>query len=58
MAVDLATILKLIEEGIALEKKIESAIASEKDINRRKKLLKAIQERDLETIRELLFTVQ
>jgi hypothetical protein len=55
MSIDLAAILKLIEEGIALEKKIEAAIASEKDLKRRAILQKAYLDRDTAPIKELLY---
>ena len=46
---ELGDILKILTEIIALEKKIEEAIASEKDTDRRKKLEKAFKDRGLST---------
>jgi hypothetical protein len=45
--IDIATILKLLDEGIKIEKKIEEAIASETDKKRRKKLEKAFKDKGL-----------
>jgi len=50
-------ILKLLQGIVDLEQKLEKAIAAEKDARRREKLLKACKERDLETIREILYSV-
>ena len=58
MAVDIAAILQLVTEGLALIKQASALAAAEKDTRRRKKLLKAIEEKDLETIREILFSVE
>jgi uncharacterized protein YjaG (DUF416 family) len=57
MSIDLAAILKALEEIMSLEKKIETAIQSEKDLKRRARLLKAIQERDIDAIKEILYSV-
>jgi hypothetical protein len=57
MSVDLPTILKLIDEILALEKKVETAISSEGDAKRRAKLLKACKDRDLAAIKEILYEV-
>jgi hypothetical protein len=58
MSIDLAAILKALEEIMSLEKKIETAIQSEKDLKRRTKLLQAVKDRDIKTIREILFAVE
>lgn len=58
MPVDLNAILKAIEQIAALEQKVETAIASEKDLKRRARLLEACKKRDLETIREMLYEVE
>lgn len=55
MAIPLKEILGLIEKVIDLEGKIETAIQSEKDINRREKIAKAFRDRDLDALRALLF---
>lgn len=57
MSVDLASVLQAVEKILALEKQIETAIASEKDAKRRERLAKACKDRDLEGIREILFSV-
>jgi hypothetical protein len=57
MSADLATILKLIDEILAAEKKIAKAVESEQDAGRRAKLLKACMERDLAAIQEILYGV-
>lgn len=57
MTIDVGKIIELVGKIVDLEKKIETAIASEKDARRRKRLLKACQERDINAIREILFTV-
>jgi hypothetical protein len=51
----IADILKIIQQIIDLEKKVEETIADEKDKARREKLAKAIKDRDLDAIRHLLF---
>ncbi len=53
---DLTEILKILDVIIQLEKKIETAIASEKDENRRKKIVKAYKNRDLAAMRELILS--
>lgn len=58
MSADIAAILQLVTEGVALLKQASAKAAADKDARRRKKLLKAIEERDLETIREILFSVE
>jgi uncharacterized protein YjaG (DUF416 family) len=58
MSVSIAEILKLIEGVIDAEKKIATAINSEKDAARRAKLLKACKDRDLEAIKEILYAVE
>lgn len=57
MSLDLSAFVKLLDEGIALQKKIAAAIESEKDLKRRKRLLDALESRDLEKIREILYEV-
>jgi hypothetical protein len=52
---DLTEILKILDVIIQLEKKVETAIASEKDTNRREKIAKAIKDRDCDALRKLLF---
>jgi hypothetical protein len=52
---NLAEILKILDVIIQLEKKIETAIVSEKDTNRREKIAKAIKDRDSDALRKLLF---
>ena len=54
---NIADILKLVQQIIDLEKKVEEAIADEKDKARRAKLAKAIKDRDLDAIRHILFDV-
>ena len=44
---DLSKILALLEEALRVEKKIEEAIASEKDIGRREKIEKAFKDKNL-----------
>jgi len=53
--IDIATILKLLDKILDLEKKVEEAIASEKDKNRRKKIAKAFKDRDRDVLADLLF---
>ncbi len=53
----IAEILAIVEQILALEKKVEVAIASEKDMRRREKLQKACKERDLDAIRSILFQI-
>lgn len=54
-------ILKIVQQIIDLEKKVEEAIVDEKDKARREKLAKAIEEaiknRNLDPLRHLLFDV-
>lgn len=57
MSLDISALLTLINEGIALQKKIAAAIESEKDLKRRKRLLKALEAGDLEAIREILYEI-
>ena len=57
MSADINKILELVGKVVELEKKIETAVASEKDARRRERLLKACQERNVDAIREILFTV-
>ena len=52
---DLAEILKILDVIIQLEKKIETAIAAEKDLARREKIAKACKDRDVDALRKLLF---
>lgn len=47
--------LKILETLIGLEKKIETAIAADKDIARREKLEKAFKDRNLAAYRDALF---
>jgi len=54
---NLADILKIVQQLIDLEKKAEEAIADEKDRVRRKRLASAIAGRDLDAIRHILFDV-
>ena len=44
---DLSKILNLLEEAIRMEKKVEEAIASEKDKGRREKIEKAFKDKNL-----------
>jgi hypothetical protein len=53
--VSLSDLLVLVSQLITVERKIEEALATEKDKARRKKLAKAIEKRDLAAIRDLLF---
>ncbi len=57
----IADILKLVQQIIDLEKKVEETIADEKDKARREKLAKAIEEaiknRNLDPLRHFLFDV-
>ena len=57
MSLDLETIFKALGEIIALEKTISIKIAAEKDARRREKLQKAIEDRDLEAVREMIYDV-
>jgi hypothetical protein len=54
----LTDIIKIVDVIIQLEKQISEAIAIEKDKKRRKKLEKAIKDRDLDTLRHILFDVE
>lgn len=56
--VSLATILKIIDEILTLEKKMRVAIESESDARRRKALLKACKDRDLTRVKELLYGIE
>ena len=58
MSVNIALVLKLIDEVLAAEKKITTAVSSEKDAARRAKLLQACKDRDLEAIKEILYAVE
>jgi hypothetical protein len=44
---DVSKILNLLDEALKLEKKIETAIASEKDVKRREKIEKAFKDKNL-----------
>ena len=57
MSADINKILELVGKVVELEKKIETAVASETDARRRERLLTACQERNVDAIREILFTV-
>ncbi len=46
---------KILEVIISLEKKVETAIAADKDIKRREKLEKAFKDRDLAAYHDALF---
>jgi hypothetical protein len=46
---DLSAILKILEEIIRLEKKVEETIASETDKSRREKIEKAFKDKNLTT---------
>lgn len=50
-------ILVLVDRLIRLEKQIEEAIANEKDARKRKAYAKAYRDRDLDRLRELLFSL-
>jgi hypothetical protein len=52
---NISEILKILTTIIALEKKAEEAIASEKDKGRREKLAKAFKDRDRAAVADLLF---
>jgi len=54
---DLLAIIKLLEEIIKMEKKVETLIASEGDKKRRKKLEKAFKDRDRAAVADVLFDV-
>ena len=58
MSVDIAAIIKLLERIVELEATLSASIAAEKDSRRRERLLKACQERDIDAIREILFSVK
>jgi len=58
MSADLEAILKALGGIIALEKEISISIAAEKDARRREKLQKAIEDRDLAAIREMLYEIK
>jgi hypothetical protein len=51
---DLTEILKILDVIIQLEKKVEVAIAAEKDTNKREAISKACKERDVKKLRELI----
>ncbi len=55
MAVNLGEVIRLLEKLINLEEAIEEAIENEKDKKRRKKILAAVERRDLDALRDLLF---
>jgi len=55
MAVDLKSILEMLEKIIALEAKVEEGIKSEKDKIRREKIRKAFKDRDAAALRDLIF---
>jgi len=55
MAVDIATVLALLDKILKLEKQVEEALASEKDKKRRKKIADAFKKRDREALSDLLF---
>lgn len=57
MAINLVLILKIIDEILALEKKLAAAAASETNVRRRKALLKACKDRDLAKVKELIFGI-
>ena len=57
MSADINKIHELVGKIVEHEQKVETAIASEKDVRRRERLLKACQERNVDAIREILFTV-
>lgn len=50
-------IVKLVNEVISLEKKIETEINKEKNAKKRKKLQKACRRRNLDDIRSMLFDI-
>jgi hypothetical protein len=54
---DLLAIVKLLDEIIKMEKKVEMLIASEGDKKRRKKLEKAFKDRDRAAVADVLFNV-
>lgn len=54
----LSAILRIIDEILALEKKMRVAIESESDARRRKALLKACKDRDLTKVKELLYGIE
>jgi len=58
MAIDLAAILTALEQIVKLEGQVATAVNSEADMACRAKLLKACKDRDLVTIREMLFEVK
>jgi len=55
MAVDIATILALLDKILKLEKQVEEALASEKDKKRRKKIEEAFKKRDRDALADLFF---
>jgi len=57
VSIDLAAILKALETIAAAYEQIKTAAESEADLKRRKRLLKAIEKRDLEKIREILYEI-
>jgi hypothetical protein len=54
MAIPIKDILDLLKKVIDLEGKIEEAIKDEKDKARRKKIAKAVCNRDLDALRKLI----
>jgi hypothetical protein len=55
MSLDLAAILKAIDTINSAYKEIKTALESEADMKRRARLLKALEDHDLEEIRKILF---
>lgn len=55
--INISEILKALDAIIKLEKQISEAVANEKDKKRRKKLAKAIADRDVDALRKLLFDI-
>jgi len=54
MSLDIAAVIALLQELIALEKRIEEMIESEQRKGRRKKLEKAVKDRDVAALRRLI----
>ena len=55
MPSNITVILKLLEKLIKIEEKISNEIAKEKDAKRRKKMQKAIDDRDCDSISDMWF---
>ena len=55
MSIDLAAILKAIDTISSAYEQIKTAIESEADMKRRARLLKALEGKDLDAIRKILF---